>query len=91
MLYSNELVRSYSTVWGIEVDLKSGWLKHPQNRVGIIFPTGGFRKRRPVLQVERNRFVDNLAQFGEYGSFIIDRRLRRALLALRGLVVLIDA
>ena len=27
--------------------------------------------RRPVLQVESNRFVDNLAQFGEYGLFII--------------------
>ena len=51
--------------------MQSGFLKHFQNRVGIIFPTGGFRKRRPVLQVESNRFVDNLAQFGEYGSFII--------------------
>ena len=71
MLSSNELVRSDSTEWGMEVGLKSGWLKHLQNRVGIVFPAGWYRQRRPVLQVERNRFVDNLAQFGEYGSFII--------------------
>ena len=60
MLDSNELVRSYSTVWGIEVDLKSGWLKHPQNRVGIVFPaiasfvtTRDF-ERRPNARIVRS-------------------------------------
>ena len=51
--------------------MQSGCLKHFQYRVGVVSPTGGLGKRRPVLQVERNRFVDNLAQFGEYGLFII--------------------
>ena len=51
--------------------VNSGCLKHLQNRVGVVLPAGRLRKPRPILQVQSNRFVDNLAQFGEYGSFVI--------------------
>ena len=50
---------------------KSGRLKHLQDRVGIISSTGGLGKRRPVLLVERNRFVDDLAQLGKYRLFVM--------------------
>ena len=50
---------------------KSGRLKHLQDRVGIVSSTGGLGKRRPVLLVERNRFVDDLAQLGKYRLFIM--------------------
>ena len=57
------IVETHSLIPAATADacMQSGFLKHFQNRVGIIFPTGGFRKRPPVLQVESNRFVRRAA------------------------------